>query len=185
MARPCRRRCDGRHRWPKNLRRCRLPPCSRPPGFLSSAASAPQGHHRVDDFGLETLAFLFGALMLGGTVKGIVGIAYPMVAVSMMSSVIEVPTAVVLVILPSVASNLLQSGVIRGSRGRPPHLESGGHPPVAPRRADLRFCSQSRYSAWLEPFARSCALRAQDLAKGNKRKAGAGPPQARFSHCQH
>ena len=133
MARPCRRRCDGRHRWPKNLRRCRLPPCSRPPGFLSSAASAPQGHHRVDDFGLETLAFLFGALMLGGTVKGIVGIAYPMVAVSMMSSVIEVPTAVVLVILPSVASNLLQSGVIRGSWGRPPHLESGGHPPVAPR----------------------------------------------------
>jgi uncharacterized membrane protein YfcA len=87
----------------------------------------------VDDFGLETLAFLFGALMLGGTVKGIVGIAYPMVAVSMMSSVIEVPTAVVLVILPSVASNLLQSGVIRGSWGRPPHLESGGHPPVAPR----------------------------------------------------
>ena len=97
------------------MRRCRLPPCSRPPGFLSSAASATQGHHRVDDLGLETLAFLFGALMVGGTVKGIVGIAYPMVAVSLMSSVIEVPTAVVLVILPSVASNLWQSGVTRGS----------------------------------------------------------------------
>ena len=97
------------------MRRCRLPPCSRPPAFLSSAASAPEGHHRVDDLGLETLAFLFGALILGGTVKGIVGIAYPMVAVSLMSSVIEVPTAVVLVILPSVASNLWQSGVTRGS----------------------------------------------------------------------
>ena len=69
----------------------------------------------MDDLGPEALALLFGALMAGGTVKGIIGIAYPMVAVSLMSSLIEVPTAVVLVILPSVASNLWQSGVTRGS----------------------------------------------------------------------
>ncbi|HJO72127.1 MAG: sulfite exporter TauE/SafE family protein [Rhodospirillales bacterium] len=69
----------------------------------------------MDSLGPEILALLFGALMLGGTVKGVVGIAYPMVAMSLMSSLIEVPTAVILVILPSVASNLLQSGVTRGS----------------------------------------------------------------------
>jgi len=69
----------------------------------------------VADLGLETLAFLFGALVVGGTVKGIIGVGYPMVAVSFMSSLIEVPTAVVLVILPSVACNFWQSGITRGS----------------------------------------------------------------------
>ena len=55
----------------------------------------------------------------------------------------------------------------------------------AARWADLRFCSQPRHSAWLEPFARGCALLAQNLEKEDKRKAGAGPPQARLSHYQH
>ena len=69
----------------------------------------------MDDLGPEALALLFGALMVGGTVKGVIGVGYPMVAVSLMSSLIEVPTAVVLVVLPSVASNLWQSGITRGS----------------------------------------------------------------------
>lgn len=95
--------------------RCRLPPCSRPPLAKLFTTSAPQEYRRVDELGLGTLAYLFGVLVVGGTVKGIIGMGYPMVVVSLMSSVIEVPTAVVLVILPNVASNIWQSGVTRGS----------------------------------------------------------------------
>lgn len=62
-----------------------------------------------------TLAVLCGILMLGGTVKGVIGTAYPVIVVPLMSSVVDVPTAVALAVLPSVASNVWQARLTRDS----------------------------------------------------------------------
>lgn len=69
----------------------------------------------MSDLGLATLAVLCGALLLGGTVKGVIGTAYPVIAVPLMSAVVDVPTAVALAVLPSVASNVWQARLTRAA----------------------------------------------------------------------
>ena len=63
----------------------------------------------MDGLGLETLSLVFAVLALGGAIKGVTGIGLPLVAVSGVASVSDVQTAVALIILPIVATNLWQA----------------------------------------------------------------------------
>jgi len=63
----------------------------------------------MDGLGLETLSLVFAVLALGGAIKGVTGIGLPLIAVSGVASVSDVQTAVSLIILPIVATNLWQA----------------------------------------------------------------------------
>ncbi|MGQ9369103.1 sulfite exporter TauE/SafE family protein [Azospirillum sp. ST 5-10] len=54
------------------------------------------------------LAVTLGACLAGGVVKGMLGLGLPMVAVPVLSFVMPVPQAIALLLLPVVASNLVQ-----------------------------------------------------------------------------
>ena len=62
----------------------------------------------MEGLGLTTLSLVFAVLLLAGAVKGVTGIGLPLVAVSGVASVVEVPAAVALITIPIVASNLWQ-----------------------------------------------------------------------------
>lgn len=57
---------------------------------------------------LLAVSVVGGALLAGGTVKGVLGIGMPLVAVPVMAYVVPVPVAISLVSVPIVASNALQ-----------------------------------------------------------------------------
>jgi uncharacterized membrane protein YfcA len=61
------------------------------------------------ELGLELLIWCAFALFVAGVVKGILGIGVPVVSVSLLSLVISVPTAVTLLPVPILLSNLWQS----------------------------------------------------------------------------
>jgi uncharacterized membrane protein YfcA len=61
------------------------------------------------ELGLEFLIWCAFALFVAGVVKGILGIGVPVVSVSLLSLVINVPTAVALLPIPILLSNLWQS----------------------------------------------------------------------------
>ena len=63
----------------------------------------------MNGLGPETLSLVFAVLALGGAIKGVTGIGLPLVAVSGVASVSDVQTAVALIILPIVATNLWQA----------------------------------------------------------------------------
>ena len=63
----------------------------------------------METLGMLTLAAMAGALFLGGTVKGAMGIGLPMVAVPTMAVFVDVPTAVAVMALPLIGSNLWQA----------------------------------------------------------------------------
>ena len=63
----------------------------------------------MDGLGLETLSLVFAVLALGGAIKGVTGIGLPLVAVSGVASVSDVQTAVAVIIIPIVATNLWQA----------------------------------------------------------------------------
>ncbi len=63
----------------------------------------------MEGLGLETLSLVFVVLALGGAIKGVTGIGLPLVAVSGIASVTDVPTAVALITIPIVAANLWQA----------------------------------------------------------------------------
>ena len=63
----------------------------------------------MTDAGLGVLLWCTFAFVMAGTVKGILGIGVPVVSVSLLSLVIGVPTAVALLPVPILASNLYQS----------------------------------------------------------------------------
>lgn len=54
------------------------------------------------------LAFGIAAFVLGGLVKGTLGVGLPLVVVPLLSLVLPSPTAIALVSVPVVASNILQ-----------------------------------------------------------------------------
>lgn len=58
---------------------------------------------------LETALLCAGALFLGGFTKGIAGLGLPMVAMPLLALAVNLPTAVALLVLPTVASNLVQT----------------------------------------------------------------------------
>jgi len=55
-------------------------------------------------------------IMLGGMVKGVFGVGLPMVAVPLLSYILPVPTAIALLAVPVLASNVYQA--FRGGRAR-------------------------------------------------------------------
>jgi uncharacterized membrane protein YfcA len=63
----------------------------------------------MTDLGFGVLLWCTFAFFMAGTVKGILGIGVPVVSVSLLSLVIGVPTAVALLPVPILLSNLYQS----------------------------------------------------------------------------
>jgi len=63
----------------------------------------------VDDFTLITVA---AAFLLGGVVKGVLGLGLPLTSVAVMSSVLDLRIAVPLLVIPITATNLFQA--VRG-----------------------------------------------------------------------
>ena len=61
------------------------------------------------EFGVGIVAWCIFALFLAGIVKGILGIGIPVVSVSLLSLAITIPTAVTLLPIPMLLSNLWQS----------------------------------------------------------------------------
>jgi len=61
------------------------------------------------EFGFGIIAWCAFALFLAGVVKGILGIGIPVVSVSLLSLVITIPTAITLLPVPMLLSNLWQS----------------------------------------------------------------------------
>lgn len=61
------------------------------------------------DLGLGLLLWCTFAFLMAGSVKGILGIGVPVVSVSLLSLAIEVPTAVALLPVPILLSNLYQA----------------------------------------------------------------------------
>jgi uncharacterized membrane protein YfcA len=71
-------------------------------------------------FGFEISAVIFAAvaLIVGGFVKGAIGVGLPIVAIAVMSGFLPVPTVLAMVIVPIVLTNLWQA-VRSGSPGAP------------------------------------------------------------------
>lgn len=67
--------------------------------------------------GPDTLAWCFAALLLGGTVKGTMGIGLPLVAVPLLAMQLPVPAAIATLGLPVLISNFVQ--MIAGGDLRP------------------------------------------------------------------
>jgi uncharacterized membrane protein YfcA len=63
----------------------------------------------VDQFGLAAALAAAGALAAGGFAKGVVGFALPLIALSVMGSFLPYPTAVALLIMPTLVSNVFQA----------------------------------------------------------------------------
>ena len=61
-----------------------------------------------------TLLLAAGAFLAGGTVKGVLGIGLPLVAVPLLATALDLPTAVALMIVPVTSSNFLQA--VQGGR---------------------------------------------------------------------
>jgi len=64
----------------------------------------------LSGFGGLVVACLFGGYMLGGFVKGVVGFAYPMVALAIGFTLLPAETAVAYLAVPTLISNIMQSG---------------------------------------------------------------------------
>ncbi|MEJ0067863.1 MAG: sulfite exporter TauE/SafE family protein [Pseudomonadota bacterium] len=58
---------------------------------------------------LETALICAAALFVGGFTKGIAGLGLPMVAIPLLAFAVNLPTAVTLLVLPTVVSNLFQA----------------------------------------------------------------------------
>lgn len=56
-----------------------------------------------------TLLLAAGAFLAGGTVKGVLGIGLPLIAVPLLATALDLQTAVALMIVPVTSSNLLQA----------------------------------------------------------------------------
>lgn len=64
----------------------------------------------MDELSLSVLLVCAAGLAAGGLVKGIIGVALPVVAVPIMTTAVTVPQAVALLAMPILAANLWQGG---------------------------------------------------------------------------
>ncbi|NND50577.1 MAG: sulfite exporter TauE/SafE family protein [Rhizobiales bacterium] len=62
----------------------------------------------ADALGLADMALIAAAFMLGGFVKGLIGVALPMLAMAILTIEVSVPLAVSLVVLPTLVANIYQ-----------------------------------------------------------------------------
>src|SRR5581483_4759156 len=60
-------------------------------------------------FDPQTVLICAGALFLGGFTKGIAGLGLPMIAIPLLAFAVKLPTAVALLVIPTVVSNLFQA----------------------------------------------------------------------------
>lgn len=65
------------------------------------------------------LWWIIGAFVVGGFVKGVIGLGMPFVAIPVISFVTDVPTAVGLVAFPSIFPNMVQLWMYRAHASRP------------------------------------------------------------------
>lgn len=60
-------------------------------------------------FDTITYVEMFAAFLIAGTVKGIVGVGLPTISLGLLTAILDLPTAMALVIVPSMLANLLQA----------------------------------------------------------------------------
>ena len=60
-------------------------------------------------FAPTTTLIIAGTFLLAGTVKGLIGLGLPTVSLGLLSAVFDLPTAMALLIVPSLATNLFQA----------------------------------------------------------------------------
>lgn len=63
----------------------------------------------MEEFTVDLILIAFGAITLGGTVKGTVGIGLPLFALPILANYIPVPKAIGLLIIPSLVTSIWQS----------------------------------------------------------------------------
>ncbi len=67
-------------------------------------------------FDLVTISVIIATFLLAGAVKGIIGLGLPTVSLGLLTAALDLPTAMVLLIVPSFITNLWQASV--GGNGR-------------------------------------------------------------------
>ncbi|HMB77805.1 MAG TPA: sulfite exporter TauE/SafE family protein [Kiloniellaceae bacterium] len=67
-------------------------------------------------FDLATVAAIGATFLLAGTVKGVIGLGLPTVSLGLLTAALDLPTAMALLIVPSLATNLWQA--MSGGHGR-------------------------------------------------------------------
>jgi uncharacterized membrane protein YfcA len=67
-------------------------------------------------FDLLTLTAIAGTFLLAGAVKGVIGLGLPTVSLGLLTAALDLPTAMALLIVPSLVTNLWQAAV--GGNGR-------------------------------------------------------------------
>lgn len=70
-------------------------------------------------FDLHTYLAVFAALALGETLKGATGMGAPLIAIPVMTALFDVRLAVVVMLLPSLYTNLWQLWIFRAHRPSP------------------------------------------------------------------
>ncbi len=60
-----------------------------------------------------TIATVFAAYLLAGTVKGVIGLGLPTVSLGILTLIIDLPTAIALILVPAFATNIWQ-GLVGG-----------------------------------------------------------------------
>src|SRR2546421_9427843 len=65
--------------------------------------------HALLEQSAAALFALIGALVLGGVIKGVLGVGLPLVLVPLITQLLDVPAAVALLTIPTVATNIGQA----------------------------------------------------------------------------
>ena len=58
---------------------------------------------------IEFLAFVLSIFLLAGFVKGVIGLGLPTVSLALLTAFIELPVAVMLMVIPSAVTNIWQA----------------------------------------------------------------------------
>src|SRR5262249_27235555 len=76
-----------------------------------SSFGSPSHPHAMDQVlhALPTILACSAALLIAGTVKGVIALGLPLVGLPLLMLAVDVPTAVTLLMVPLVLSNLLQA----------------------------------------------------------------------------
>lgn len=89
-----------------------------------------------------TLAAIAATFLLAGTVKGVIGLGLPTVSLGLLTAVLDLPSAMALLIVPSFMTNLWQASV-------------GGHARALLRRL-WPFLATATATVWIGAAALSC-----------------------------
>ncbi len=62
-------------------------------------------------FETSTIAIVVGTFLLAGGVKGIIGLGLPTISLGVLAAALDLPTAIAVLIVPSIVTNIWQAGV--------------------------------------------------------------------------